>query len=261
MEDSLDPKAVELIPSLRNELGAAAEGVSDSNLLKFLHWKPDVERASARFRSLLEWRKENSWAMDDTRKPLLASEDPELKRVLESDVIVAPDGLVDKKGSTVLVGRLRNNDMSDGRQATDVCRMILYTIDRVLERKSTLIHGITIFHDMNGLSKKNVDVSIPKLLVKALVGHLPIRIQGIYILNAPLFFRGIFSVISLMLPAKLRARTHFFKDIKEVYEIIDKDQLLVEHGGKRMHDSSQWVADQIHREENGTLDSLKDCAI
>jgi hypothetical protein len=39
-------------------------------------------------------------------------------------VIVAPDSMVSTDVSAVLVGRLRNNYMKDGRTATDVCRSI-----------------------------------------------------------------------------------------------------------------------------------------
>jgi hypothetical protein len=84
--------------------------------------------------------------------------------------------------------------MSNGRTAKDVCRMILYTIDRALKRESAQIIAIVIFHALNGLSKNNMDPSIAKLLISAIIGHFPIRIEGIYALNAPFFFRGIIDV-------------------------------------------------------------------
>jgi len=116
----------QLLLSLRDELGEEAEGVEDCNLLKFLRWKADVGRAAGRYRCLLKWRKENPFALDKT--PLQASQDHTLKRVLETQFLVAPDGMVDKKGHTVLVGRFRNNDMSDGRTPKDVVRMCIYTL-------------------------------------------------------------------------------------------------------------------------------------
>lgn len=48
MTDPTTPE--ELLPALKTELGDAADGVSDENLLKFLRWKPSVERAAGRFR-------------------------------------------------------------------------------------------------------------------------------------------------------------------------------------------------------------------
>lgn len=269
-------KALKLLPSLKAELaafgkcgddGADLDGSrvlamsKDYNLLKFLRWKPNVQRAADRYRGLLQWRKENPFAFDSD-PPLRASQDPNLKRVLESSVVVAPEGMVDKKGRPVIVGRLRNNDMSDGRTVFDVVRMGLYTIDRVLERETAQTNGVVVFHDMTGLSLNNLDPRIPKLLLGALVGHLPIRVHGIYFLNAPAFFKALFAGVGLlMIPAKLRSRMHFVKDIDEVYKVIDKDQMLEEHGGKRKHDAKEWVARQMAREADGSIESLGDCSV
>lgn len=138
-------------------------------------------------------------------------------------------------------------------------RMLLYTMDRVLERPHAQVHGITLFHDMKGVTAKNLHIGIPKVLVNAIVGHFPIRIESAYILNAPFIFKGMFSLISFLMPAKLRKRFHFVNSIEEVYEVIEKDQLLEEHGGKRVHDSTAWVSSQMERESNGSVCSLKEC--
>lgn len=112
----------ELLPALKAELGPSAASVSDANLLKFLRWKPSVERASDRFRAHARWRSENPFLFDDPDKPLEASKNAELRRLLESDVVISPDDMVSKRGSAVLCGRLRNNDMTDGRTVEDVVR-------------------------------------------------------------------------------------------------------------------------------------------
>lgn len=256
--DSKKKRALELLPAFKKELSTEAHGVSDSNLLKFLHWKPNVNRAAERFRAHAKWRKENTFAFDDV--PLSPGKDPELRRIIESDVIVAPDGMVDKEGNTVVVGRLRNNDMTDGRTAQGVCRMALYTIDRVLERDSTQLHGVTVFHDLNGLSRSNLDPAIPKLILRGIIGHFPIRIKAIYLLQAPMFFRGFFKIISrLLMPAKLRGRIQFVDEIEDIYKVIDRDQLLEEHGGNRKHESAVWVQQQIEREVDGSMVSLAEC--
>ena len=149
--------------------------------------------------------------------------------------------------------------MSDGRTAEDVVRMAIYTIDRVLETPNAQENGVVVFHDLTGLVRNNLDVRIPKMLLRALIGHFPIRIHGIYVYNAPGFFRGIFRMMSLIMPAKLKQRTHFVDSLEQVYEIIDKEEMLEEHGGTRTHDANEWVAKQMEREEKGVLESLGDC--
>lgn len=249
-------EALELLPELKEKLGSKADGVSDQNLLKFLHWKTDVNRASERFLVHLKWRKENAWAFD-SNPPMLAHKDEKLKHILESDVIVAPTGMKDKNGNTVLVGRLRNNDMSDGRTAEDVVRMVLCVMDRAMEDEDTQMNGVAIFHDLNGLSVKNLSPTIPRILLNALIGHFPIRIQGAYLLNAPIFFRGMFSAISLMMPSKLRKRFHFFSSIDEIP--IEAEEHLREHGGSRIYDSKEWMEAQIQRELDDCMDLFSGC--
>jgi CRAL/TRIO domain len=255
----LKAKANKLLPELKEKLGPAAEGVSDASLEKFLLWKPTVQRAEGRFHNHVKWREENPFAFDKT--PLQASKDDALRRVLESEVLVAPEGVTAKDGSTLLFGRLRNNDMSDGRSPEDVVRMILYTIDRALEREATQLHGLTLFHDMKDVTTNNIHISIPKILIRAIIGHFPVRITGVYVLNAPLFVRALFKVISLTLPAKLKARIHLISDMVPILEAIDQTNLLEEHGGNIAHNQNEWVAHQVEREKDGSMESLQDCVL
>lgn len=76
-------------------------------------------------------------------------------------MLIVPESLVDKDGSPVLMGRLRHNDMTDGRSVQDVCRMIIYCVDRLLERTEAG-DGITIFHDMEDLHEKTSISEFPR---------------------------------------------------------------------------------------------------
>lgn len=246
--------ALELLPALKSELGVESNAQEEYNLLKFLHWKTNVKRSAERLRGLNEWQSSNPFAFDN----LKVTKDPQLKRVLESSVIVAPPGMVDKHNRRVLVGRLRNNDMTDGRTVQDVVRMAIYTVDRVLEDPLAQSNGVVVFHDMTGLGRNNVDIRIPKTLLGALIGHFPIRIHGIYMYNAPAFVRGMFSFVSFLMPKKLRDRTHFVSSLDDLYELIDREEMLQEHGGNRQYDALEWVKEQAERERAGIMQSLAD---
>jgi hypothetical protein len=198
----LETQAAELLPVLKEKLGVEAKGLSDETLLKYLMWKADPQRAMERILAHKKWRALNLWAFDTVANR--AGEDPALAKFLESEVVVAPDGMFTKDGSPVVIGRLRNNDMNDGRTAEDVCRGLLYTVDRVLENKEAQKHGVVVLHDLTGLRRSNIHPAIPKMLFGALIGNLPIKIKAIYLYNAPFFFRGVFAAVSLMLPAKLK---------------------------------------------------------
>jgi len=228
--------------------------VSDENLLKFLHWKPNVQRASERFRKFQKWQSDNPWTYTD----LKISKDDTLEKLVKEEIVIAPESITAKDGTTVLIGRLRNNDMSsDGRTPEDVCRMLLYMIDTALAREVTQMKGVYVFHDLNGLARNNVHHGIPKLLAHAIIGHLPLKIKGMYLLNAPLFFRALFGVVSkLFFPKKLKERIHFIDSMEEIYQIIDQDKLLVEHGGKLEFDVNEWLKVQCDKEGVDDIPSL-----
>ena len=59
----------------------------------------------------------------------------------------------------------------------------------------------------------------------------------------------------------MKHRIHFITSLEELYEKVDRDSLLVEHGGKLEFDSHQWTQEQKQRElqEECTMESLTDC--
>lgn len=255
--DELNARAQELLPDLRKELGDSATNISDDQLIKFLRWKPDILRAADRFYAHLAWKKKNPGLFDDT---LRISKDQELERLLQSNVVVAPPECRTRAGGPLLIGRLRNNDMKDGRTPRDVCRMLFYTLDRVLEDPEAQLHGVTIIHDLKGFDRsRNAHIEIPKTLLSGIIGHFPVRIRAIYLCDAPTAFHAIFAVLSRVLfPKKLRERCHFIKDTSEISHDIDLAMLIKELGGEVDFDSSLWVQMHKQREENGSFVSFTD---
>ena len=260
--DENTPSPEDLLLDLKTELGSECDGVDDDHLLKFLHWKPNVERAATRYRDLVKWKTANPGLFDDT---LRVSKDPELERCLLSEVVVSPPSLKTRQGGAVLIGRLRNNDMTDGRTADGVCRMLFYTIDRVLQRPETKLHGMTIIHDLRGFDKiKNARLEVAKRLFHGLFGQFPVHVNAIYICNAPMVFIGFFKIMSnLFMTKKVRQRIKFiddFKELNEIYDVIDPNDLLTDLGGTLEWSIKDWVEEQKQKEQSGdtTWKSLTD---
>jgi len=254
-----DQQLNELLPAFKESLGSAvvADGIDDAHLKQFLRWKPDVKRATDRFDSFCQWKQANPSFFDDS---LRLTKDEELVRLIKSEVIVHPPGLTTTTGSPVLIGRLRNNDMKDGRTVEGVCRMMFYTIDRVLEMPESCDEGVTIIHDLKGFSpSRNADLGVPKALFSAIFGHFPIRVKNIYLLNAPFVFYAFFKVVSgMFFPAKVKARCVFIKKLEDMKDVMDTDLLLKDIGGKAEMSLDDWVETQKKRELDGTLMTMTD---
>lgn len=259
MTDNIDNATPEaLLPNLKKELSAEGEGASDEHLLMFLHWKPDVARAAERFRVFRKWRATEG--NDVFNESLRLSKDPELERLVRSEVIVAPPGLRTKAGGPLLIGRFRNNDMTDGRTAEGVCRMFYYTLDQALHRPETQEHGVTVVHDLRGFNRsKNARPKIAQTLFKGLLGNFPIRVNAIYICHASTAFHIFFKLVSLFMPAKVKSRIHFideFSDLDTVLGVVDPANLLPEMGGKLEWSVEDWITEQKRAEESGDFKSL-----
>jgi len=252
-----DPTPESLLADLKTELGAECEGVSDQNLLAFLYWKTDVKRAAKRFRDMVNWKKSEAGIFDES---LRVTKDPELERLLMSEVIIAPPGLTTKAGGPLLIGRFRNNDMTDGRTNDGVVRMLFYTIDQLLQRPETQKHGVTIVHDLRGFNKsKNARLEVAKRLFQGFIGVFPIQIKGIYICQAPMMFIGFFKVVSVFMPAKLKSRIHFidsFEELETVHKVADPSHLLPEMGGTLEWNIKNWVEEQKLKEESGDFKTM-----
>jgi len=258
-EEELKAKALVLLPALKTELGdELTNNVPDKQLLKYLYWKSDVKRAAERFRAHVDWRKSNPWVFDDPQ--LRVSTDIQLKKLIRSEFLIAPKSIVSKSNAAVIVGRLRNNDMTDGRTYTEVCRTIIYMIDRVLEREEAQLNGIIIFHDLAGISRNNFHPLIPKTVLSAIIGHFPVKISGLYILNSPFFFKSfIYPITKVLFPKKLKERTHFIKSIDEIYNVISQPLLLKEHDGELSFDVDAEITSYEKDEESEKFGSLSFC--
>lgn len=261
-----DAEALRLLPELKESLGWTDEGrsgdVDDEHLLVFLRWKPSVKRAAGRYRGFLGWKLENPGLFDST---LRISKDTELERLLRREVVVGPPCLLTRGGGVLLIGRLRNLDFTDdGRTTTtttrDACRMIFYTLDRTICRPEAQHHGVTMLHDLRGLDvTKNVRVEVARTVLHGVLGHFPLRVDGIYMWKAPALFRTFFRIFSaLVMPRKVRERVHFIDDLSEVESIIDLDSLPTELGGKLEWSCNDWIEENKRHELNGTMKTLTD---
>jgi len=239
-----------------------APGVSDQNLYKFYCYRQNTEERIKIFLDHKTWRSQNEWV---DNPPLRADSDSTLKRILLSETIVQPKGMVDKQGRPCLFLRLRNNDMTDGRTPKDVCRCALYNIERLLQRKEAVENGVCLVNDLSGMTKKNFHSGIPKVLMTALSGEkIPIRVKQFILINPPWFFNAVFSIVQTFMSPKLRRRFVILKSFDEVNEYIDSANLLEENGGLVKHNQMEWLEEQLTQEQAGQLDLLefivKNCA-
>mmetsp|Transcript_4002 Transcript_4002/g.8816 ORF Transcript_4002/g.8816 Transcript_4002/m.8816 type:complete len:724 (+) Transcript_4002:14-2185(+) len=245
-QDSTEGEAFKfLTASLRKNLGEDAKGISDDELGRYLRWKPDVNRAAERFRAYQTFRRENPYVFDD--KPLLLSQDPKLTFLLQNGMAIAPEELVAKDGSAVVILRAAKCDLSAHYDCNeeDASRAIFYVLQRVVERKTLdWLKGITLVLDLVGVANRNFPKRLVNLLSKAR-GCFPLRVQAIHAVGMPWWYP---VGQRKMLSEKLRARIHFLRDKTALLEFIEKDRLLEEDGGIYNFDMQSWISSTVLEE-------------
>jgi len=235
-----------------------APGYSDENLYKFYCYRENTDGRLKILKTHLAWRSspENAWV---DNPPLRAHSDPVLKKHLLSETAVLPKEMLDKEGRPCLLLRLRNTDMTDGTTPRQVFRASLYCIERLLQQKEALENGVTYICDLEGITKKNLHIGVPKLIVGALSGEkIPIRIKAFLCVNAPWIFIAMHNALRPFISPKLRKRFVFLKSFAELHEYIDPARLLEEYGGQVKHSQATWVEQQINEELAGNV-HLLDC--
>jgi len=241
-KDSTESEAfVFLTASLREALGDDAnDGVTDKMLSRYIRWKPDTRRAADRYLAYQTFRKENLYIFDGD-KPLLLSQDPKLTFLIQNGFVVAPEELVAKDGSRVMIIRGAKCDVTAHVcNDQDASRAFFYILQRMMERETLdPLKGITIILDLECAKRKNIPRRLANLLSKA-AGCFPLRVRAIYVVSMPWWFpvagnRRLFS-------AKMRSRIHFLKDKGALQEYIEKDRLLEEDGGIYNFDLQSWIS-------------------
>jgi hypothetical protein len=248
-------RTVELLPALKDHLKADCNGVDDEYLLMFLRWKPNVARAAGRYRSFLTWKRDNPGLFDDS---LRISKDPELERLLQTEVIVEIPGLVTKEGGPLLIGRLRNNDMTDGRTHRETCRMLFYTIDRVLMRQESQVYGVTVLHDLRAsIGRRTLVSQLPRRCFAAYWATFPFESKPFIFGTRHGFSLHCFpSSATWLYQRRYENECIFIDDLKEIEHVTDPQSLLVELGGKLEWSAKDWVNDNKQKEIEGTMHTM-----
>ena len=246
-KDSTESEAFAfLTKSLRESLGEDAKDVSDDTLSRYIRYKPDVKRATDRFRAYQAFQKENSYIFDD--KPLLLSQDPKLMFLAQNGFVIAPEELFAKDGSGVMIIKGAKCEVGSphGCDDQDASRAIFYILQRMMDR-STLdpMKGITIILDLSGSVRKNLPKKLSNLLSKA-VGCIPVRIKAIHVLSMPWWFPA--AGTKKLFTIKMRQRIHILKNKVELHEYIEKDRLLEEYGGIYGFDLQAWISSTVLNE-------------
>jgi len=239
----LQPAQLEAIEKLRAKIATSTTDKIDSKaVLRLLNARNfDVDAAAALFNETIAWRKQ--FGADSMSSESVAP-------ILRTGLFSLPPGFSDKKGRPVLVlrpGLLEPNSM----KLLDVIRCYIYALEGALASRPPGVEQVAFVIDFSGMNRSKFDPRIPRYIISYIQNYYPGLIGAILVVNQPLFFRVIWSVISQWMDPNLRSVIHIVGDAKKnLRSFVDPDQATIEYGGVLEYDHSKWVENHLSASKN-----------
>nr|XP_005893023.1 PREDICTED: alpha-tocopherol transfer protein [Bos mutus] len=161
----------------------------------------------------------------------------------------------DPTGSKVLIYRIAHWDPKVFT-AYDAFRVSLITSELIVQEVETQRNGIKAVFDLEGWQFAHafqITPSVAKKIAAVLTDSFPLKVRGIHLINEPIIFHAVFSMIKPFLTEKIKERIHMHGDnYKQSLLQYFPDILPLEYGGEEysIEDICQEWANFIMKSEN-----------
>ncbi|XP_053571047.1 alpha-tocopherol transfer protein [Bombina bombina] len=228
-QSSVVRKAVEIIRQrAQAESGHWPLGLSDDFLLRFLRARDFyIDQAFRLLKNYHKWREECPEITADLRpSPVL-----DLCRAGYHGVLKTRDDL----GSKVLIYRIAHWDPKQFT-AYEVFRVSLITSELIVKDIETQRNGVKAIFDLQGwrlVHAFQITPMIAKRIAAVMTDSFPLKVRGIHLINEPLFFHPVFSLIKPFLPEKIKQRIHMHGNnyLSSLHQHFSENILPPEYGG------------------------------
>ncbi|CAH6777392.1 Ttpa [Phodopus roborovskii] len=116
----------------------------------------------------------------------------------------------DPTGSRVLIYRIAYWDPKVFT-AYDVFRVSLITSELIVQEVETQRNGVKAIFDLEGWQISHafqITPSVAKKIAAVLTDSFPLKVRGIHLINEPVIFHAVFSMIKPFLTEKIKGRIH-----------------------------------------------------
>lgn len=161
----------------------------------------------------------------------------------------------DPTGSKVLIYRIAHWDPKVFT-AYDVFRLSLITSELIVQEVETQRNGIKTIFDLEAWNFSHafqITPSVAKKIAAVLTDSFPLKVRGIHLINEPIIFHAVFSMIKPFLTEKIKERIHMHgTNYKQSLHQHFPDILPLEYGGEEfsMEDICQEWTNFVMKSEN-----------
>lgn len=214
----------------------------DTAILKFIRarkWK--VDKAMSMLSHSMHWRTEERQVddiVDGGERAAYDDDEPGFIKNLELQKAMICGR--DKQGRPIIMARPKLHYSSDQTEE-ELQKFCILVIEqaRLFFRKP--VETSTILFDLTGFSLKNMDYTPVKFLITCFEAHYPESLGHMFIHKAPWIFPPIWNIIKNWLDPVVASKIMFTKNVKDLNEYIDLDQIPEYLGGTNMHDMDHFI--------------------
>ena len=192
-----------IIDALPESVGEAMEEQLFRNIamacLRFRRY--DVASASERLRNYVLWRS-NIVGLEEQD----LGSDEALRRQVRTGFIRVLPGRCD--GRAIMVLRLKHHNPTECDALLAVKAWHYVIMDCVLNDPGVQKNGIIMISDLEGAAFSNMDVEIPRTLIRAIAKNLPLRLFAVAVVRPFLIMNIILPIMKLLMSAKMASRIH-----------------------------------------------------
>jgi tyrosine-protein phosphatase non-receptor type 9 len=119
-------------------------------------------------------------------------------------------------------------------------KTLIYQLDGALEHADAQRNGIIFIYDMNNCKKSNYDLALSQKILTLIRGSYPARLNKLLVVQAPLWFKLLVRLLSVLLRDKLRDRVTFVTN-DDVKQFVPLEILPDYLGGCVKVDHKKWL--------------------
>lgn len=241
----LDPTQTEAIEKLRNKLNSHPEPLpkpDSKTLLRLLNGRQwDVDAAAALYVETIAWRKQ--FGVDSISSESIA-------HVLKAGMFAIPPGMTDKKGRPILILRVGKFEPST-MKLLDVVRAFVYFFEGALAHRPPGTEQVVVMVDFTDMSRQKFEPRLPRYALSLAQSYYVGLVGAVLIVNQPLFFRVVWSVVSQWMDPFIRSVINIVGDAKKnLRSFVDPDQCWTEYGGVLEYNHGKWVEQHLEASKN-----------
>lgn len=139
---------------------------------------------------------------------------------------------------TVKLHTVPNNTLHANDSTT--LKVLIYQLDAALENPEAQRNGINFIYDMNNCKSSHFDMGLSQKILTLVRGSYPARLNKLFVVSAPFWFKCFVKVLSILMREKLRERVAFVSN-EELKNQIPIEILPDYLGGAFKLDHKNWL--------------------